>query len=76
MAFDQLSPIGDWRADLAAGQIASVIAEVNRDRKARQKAFTARDFMPFIEREDDSVEVSRDVKTVLGPLIKRKKRGK
>lgn len=76
MAFDSISPIGDWRNDLAAGQIAAVVAETHRDRKARAKPFTPRDFMPFVEREPEAVEVSRDVLAALGPLIAKRKKGK
>lgn len=76
MAFDSISPIGDWRADLAAGQIAAIVAEVNRDRKARAKPFTPREFMAFIERDDPAAEVSREVRTALAPLMGKTKKGK
>ena len=73
MAFDSISPIGDWRQDLAAAQIASVIAETHRDRKSRPKPFAPRDFMPFVEKQDESVEVSREIRSVLAPLMGKKK---
>ncbi len=52
IAFDRIEPWGEWRADLRAGIIASVIANVNRGKKT--KAFLAKDFMPFAQ-----VEVER-----------------
>ena len=78
MAFDSISPIGDWRGDLAAAQIAAVLAEVNRDRKARSKPFTPRDFLPFAERgaEDEAAELSREVMAAFAPLLGKRKKGK
>ncbi len=52
MLYYQVEPFGEGRADLRAGIVASTIAEVNRDRKKRQKAYTAADFMPQFEKEE------------------------
>ncbi len=60
MAFYELEPFGDARADLRAGIIASTLANVNRGKET--KAFTPQDFMLFtdeIEREDDLDEASQ-----------------
>lgn len=46
MAYYSLEPWGPERADLNAGIIASMIANVNRDSKRRPEPFTAADFMP------------------------------
>ena len=73
MAFDTISPIGDWRGDYASAQVAAILAEVNRDKKSRPKQFTPRDFMPFLDREEDQHEVVKQVRSVFAPLIKRKK---
>lgn len=48
IAYNRLSPIGQERADLRAGIIASVIANSNRDPKKQPRAFEPRDFMPFV----------------------------
>lgn len=48
MAFYQLEPFGDMRADLRSGVIASTIANANRAKHAQ--AFTPEDFMPFADR--------------------------
>jgi hypothetical protein len=62
MAFAELEPFGEWRADLRAGIIASTIANVNRS--ADSDALTPKDFMPFErteeEPESDELEVARD----------------
>jgi hypothetical protein len=62
MAFYELEPQGEWRADLRAGIIASTIANVNRS--ADSDALTPKDFMPFErteeEPESDELEVARD----------------
>jgi len=46
MAFAREEPIGEHRADLRTGILASLIANANRDPKKRHKPFTASDFMP------------------------------
>jgi Protein of unknown function (DUF4035) len=50
MAYASLEPFGEERADLRAGIIAMVIAEVNRDRTKRPQPFTPQDFMPQFDR--------------------------
>ncbi len=51
IALDRIDPWDESRADLRAGIVASVIANVNRGKKT--KAFTARDFMPYVKAEDE-----------------------
>lgn len=52
MAYAELEPFGEERADLRSGIIASVLANVNRDAKKHPKPFTPQDFMPVFERPD------------------------
>lgn len=63
MAFDRISPIGEDRADLRAGIIASVIANSHR---VKGDPFTPADFMPFIEKPKatpaDALEQLRGLK--------------
>jgi hypothetical protein len=56
MAYASIEPFGEERADVRAGIIASVIANVNRDRKKRPEPFSVQDFMPFIERTPEPPE--------------------
>jgi hypothetical protein len=49
--YEAIEPFGEQRADLRAGIIASTIANVNRGKG--QKAFTATDFMPYLEKEQE-----------------------
>jgi len=44
MAYDQIEPLGEWRADLRAGIVAATLANVNRGKA--QKPFKPEDFMP------------------------------
>lgn len=53
MAFYQIEPFGEERADLRAGVIASTIANANRDPKTRSKPFTPSEFMPTFDVEDE-----------------------
>jgi hypothetical protein len=41
----RVEPFGDWRADVRNAQLASVIANVNRDRKKRSEPYSIKDFM-------------------------------
>lgn len=49
MAYDTLDPIGQERADLRAGIIASTVANTARDEKKHPKPFSADEFMPEFE---------------------------
>jgi len=83
IAFDRIDPWSEARADLRAGIIASVVANVNRGKKT--KAFTPVDFMPYSKREADRARVlnrptdARDWKAwragVSGIFVKKKKAG-
>ena len=44
MAYDQVEPFGEWRADLRAGIVASTIANALRGRGSRP--FRPEDFIP------------------------------
>jgi hypothetical protein len=46
LAYFELEPFGEERADLRSGIVASTIANVNRDPKRRRRAFRPEDFMP------------------------------
>ena len=51
MAYDQLEPFGERRADLRMAVLASLIANANRDPDKRREPFTPADFMPRFEAE-------------------------
>jgi len=51
IAYDRIDPWSEARADLRAGIIASVIANVNRGKKT--KAFRPLDFMPWSKDDAD-----------------------
>jgi len=61
MAFYQLEPFGEMRADLRSGVVAATFANAHRTKDAR--AFTPEDFMPYIERttpkDDARLNVAR-----------------
>lgn len=46
VAYAEVDPFGESRADLRAATVASLIANVNRDRKKRSRPYTVNDFMP------------------------------
>lgn len=47
MAFYELEPFGDLVADLRHGTATSLLANINRDSKARPDPYTAEDFIPW-----------------------------
>jgi len=49
-AFAELEPFGDWRGDVRIAMLMSLLANINRDRKAHPKAFSASDFMPEFDK--------------------------
>ena len=49
--YEAIEPFGEQRADLRSGIIAATIANVNRGKG--QKAFSATDFMPYLEKVND-----------------------
>lgn len=54
MAYDRLDPCGEERADLRAGIICSIIANVNRGKNT--EAFTPSDFMPDFSKSVEEIE--------------------
>jgi len=54
MAYYNLEPFGEERADLRMAMLASLIANVNRDKKRRPNPFLPKDFMPKFEHEEQT----------------------
>tara|TARA_R100000700_G_scaffold31695_1_gene38824 strand:+ start:86 stop:340 length:255 start_codon:yes stop_codon:yes gene_type:complete len=52
MAYYEVNPFGSVRDDLQAGIVASTIANVNRGKN--DKSFTPSDFMPYIDKPQQS----------------------
>lgn len=79
MAFFQLQPYGEWRADFRAASLMALIANVNRDPK-NSKEFTPQDFMPDFEKALDERQTQEEVpehervwnkvRTAFGGLVK------
>lgn len=53
MAYDLVEPIGEYRADLRAGIVASTVANVNRPKGRR--AYSPEDFMPRFREQKQTV---------------------
>lgn len=77
----RIDPWGPARADLAAGIVASTIANVNRDPK-RGEPFRPSDFMAYVDREEierrDQERMNAKIVATLAPdaLRKTKRKGK
>jgi hypothetical protein len=77
MAFASLEPFGEERADLRAGIIASVLANIHRDRKRRPEPFSPTDFMPFVELPKTAPpgsSLDREIKAAFRQFEKRRRR--
>ena len=62
MAYDNIEPFGDQRADLRAGIISSTIFNMGRGKKA--KAMGPIDFMAYVKRPDKSLDLTNKIKAV------------
>ena len=72
MAFYELEPFGDMRADLRSGVVAATFANANRSKNA--KAFTPEDFMPYVDRPEPQVDTRLNVikfKTMFAHKVKK-----
>lgn len=58
LAYYQVEPFGEERADLRAGIVASTIANVNRSSKSA-KRFAPQDFMPKFTPDDEAERTRR-----------------
>lgn len=56
IAYAQLEPFGEARADLRAGIVASTMANTARDPKKRKKPFEPEEFMPQFDKEPQTLE--------------------
>ena len=63
MAYYEVNPFGSVRDDLQAGIVASTIANVNRGKN--DKSFTPSDFMPYMEKPQQS---EGDMQAVMNAL--------
>lgn len=57
-AYANVEPFGEERADLRAGIVASLIANVNRDTTQKPTPFSAVDFMPDFEGKAKTVPLT------------------
>lgn len=56
MAEEQIEPRGQWRDDMRAGVVASVVANAHRDSKKRPKPYAASDFVLTFDTEEKQVD--------------------
>jgi hypothetical protein len=53
MSFYQVEPFGDFRTDLAAANVSSTLANINRDPKTRPQPYDFKDFLPKFQWEEE-----------------------
>ncbi len=70
IAYDQLEPFGEQRADLRAGITAATVANVNRGKG--QRPFAAADFMPKFA-EERKIMTAAEIEAVLMGLAEQYK---
>ena len=76
MAYNLISPFGDFRQDVAGAQICAVLANINRDKKKRPNPYEIRDFLPFNPRKQQKKQTVEEMKEVLTGLVISTKKGK
>lgn len=64
IAYNRIEPFGEKRADIRSAIVASVIANVNRDKKKKPSPFKTDDFMPEFEGESYAQYVMSPEETV------------
>lgn len=69
LAYYQLEPFGDERADLRMAILASLIANANRDKKKRKKAFDPKDFIPQFGKEAQTPEQQLAIVEMLNAMF-------
>lgn len=69
LAYYQLEPFGDERADLRMAILASLIANANRDKKKRKKAFDPKDFIPQFGKEAQTPEQQLTIVEMLNAMF-------
>lgn len=74
MAFEQIDPSGEWRADLRSGMIAATVAVAHG-----AKDVSPSDFMMFVEKmpekkqtEAQQIEAAKQIAVALGVVAKSK----
>jgi hypothetical protein len=71
MAFHELDPWGEGRADLRMGIQAALTANINRDSKKKPEPFSPEDFMPFVKRRKENPAAK--LRAQFAHRVKRKK---
>ena len=59
-AYWNISPWGEFRADLRNAMSMQLVAEVNRDRKRKPDPYRVQDFMPFHKEPELDTDQLRD----------------
>ena len=52
-AYYRVEPWGEWRADVRSAQIATILANVNRDQKKKPEPYTIKDMMLFGTKDEE-----------------------
>ncbi len=68
MAYAELEPFGEERADLRAGIVASTVANTARDPKTQRDPFTPQEFMPKFETEDRPTQTPEEMLSLVEML--------
>lgn len=60
VAFYRHERFSEWRADFRIAQLCALFANANRDASKKPEPFDIADFMPFLNRQEQSVQVDGD----------------
>lgn len=61
LAFNQIEPIGEGRAELRHGQIMALTLNLNRDPKTKHEPYDARDYMNYVDPEPEKIYTQEEL---------------
>lgn len=71
MAEYHISPWGEWRDDLRVAQNTALLANVNRDTKAKREPFQPRDFMyDYLMEQQDAVQRNKELSAKIKHMLR------
>jgi len=74
VAFNRVSPIGEYRADVRNAQVLNMMYSINAGKKAQKKSLT--DWMPFFKKRVHVDEaVAEKTRSLFGNIIKHQDKG-
>lgn len=76
MAYFEVEPWGEERADVRSGLICSVLANLNRDNARNPRPYSALDFMPYVHHTQDGNITEQEIERRINAFMAKVNHGK